>query len=116
MAENKNTTKKKSPWLTGWLWFAAVTVVIGVIMLYPIGTTAANVLFILVKIGMMAGILLFMQKQTKGRFLVWGIFSSLAVVMSLVKWQLNGAFDWTYALAIGTDIVVPTVGWVLSRK
>lgn len=108
--------KPKNTALKGWLWFAAVTVVIGVIMLYPIGQPVWNVIFILVKIGMMAGILLFMRRQSKGSFLVWAVFSALAVVMSLVKWQINGAFSWTYALAIGTDIVVPAVGWALYRK
>jgi hypothetical protein len=115
-SESGPQTGKRSGALTAWLWFAAVTVVIGVVMLYPIGRPVWNVVFILVKIGMMVGILLFMKEQTRGRFCVWAVSSGLAVIMSLIKWNLNGAFEWTYVLAMATDIVVPAVGWILHKK
>lgn len=102
--------------LTIWLWFAAATVIIGVIMLYPIGHPFWNVVFCLVKIGMLSGILLLMKRRMTKYFRIWAVFSGLAVVMTLIKWGLNGNFEGNYALAIATDIVVPAIGYRLLKS
>lgn len=102
--------------LTWWLWFAIITVVVGAFMLYPIGTTLTNVLFIIVKIGMGAGIIALLVTRSMKSFCFWATFSALAVVMTIVKWNLGGAFDPTYALAIVTDIAVPSVALGLLKR
>ncbi|MGI6229417.1 MAG: hypothetical protein ACOYJL_00740 [Tractidigestivibacter sp.] len=110
---SKNESEKA---LMGWLWFAAATVVIGAIMLYPIGTPVANVAFLLVKAGMLAGIVWLMRSKSKAAWNLWATFSALAVVMTLIKWQLAGSFSWTFALAMATDVIVPAIGRHLLNK
>ena len=105
----------RSTALTGWLWFAAATVLVGAYMLYPIGEPFADVAFLFVKAGMLAGIIWLMRERSRRALGFWAAFSALAVVMTLVKWQLSGAFDWTFALAMATDVIVPLVGWALLR-
>lgn len=100
----------------GWLWFAAATVVIGAFMLYPIGSTAADLAFVLVKAGMLAGIIWLMRTRATRAFCLWAVCSGLAVVMTVIKWQLAGAFDWTFALAMATDVIVPSIGLVLLKR
>lgn len=111
MTENN----KRSKALNAWLYFAAVTVIIGVIMLYPIGRVIWDVLFIVIKVGMLAGIIAVMKKRDMKSLAFWAVFSGLAVIMSIIKWQLNGVFVWTYALAMATDIVVPFIGYLLLK-
>jgi hypothetical protein len=110
------TSNTNSKPLTAWLWFAAATVVIGAFMLYPIGTTATNVAFILVKVGMLAGIIALMATGSTKAFVFWAVCSALAVVMTIIKWYLAGAFDWTFALAMATDVIVPSVGYYFLAK
>jgi hypothetical protein len=110
------TSNTNSKPLTAWLWFAAATVVIGAFMLYPIGTTVANIAFILVKIGMFAGIIALMATGSTKAFAFWAVCSALAVVMTIVKWNLAGAFDWTFALAMATDVIVPSVGYYFLAR
>lgn len=40
-----------------WLWLSIVLTAAGALLLYPIGTTALNCIFIAVKIGMVSGLL-----------------------------------------------------------
>jgi hypothetical protein len=102
--------------LKAWLWFALATVLIGVFLLYPIGSPFWNVCFLLVKAGMCAGILRLMRGGGREAFRFWAVFSGLAVLMTIVKWILNGPFIWTYALAIITDIAVPWIAYKLRQE
>jgi hypothetical protein len=112
MANKENTGFK---WLTVWLWFAMITVVVGAFMLYPIGNPVADVAFLLVKAGMLVGIIWLLVSRKKKAFVLWAVFSALAVVMTLIKWSISGAFDWTFALAMATDVVVPLIGYLLLK-
>ena len=98
-----------------WLWLSVVMAVAGALLLYPIGTTAANTIFILIKIGMVSGLaLLFLRK--KAGFYVWASFSVGAVVMTLIKWHLAGSVSLLIIGSIIVDILMPSVAYGLMRK
>jgi hypothetical protein len=115
MTESDNAAPGGKP-LTWWLLFAIFTVILGAVLLFPIGNNVMNVVFIIVKLGMLAGILMLLVKRDMKGFWVWAAFAALAIVMTIVKWQLNGTFEWIYALAIATDLAVPAIALVMLKR
>ena len=100
-----------------WLWVALAFAVAGTCLLFPIGPAAANVCFLLVKIGMIAGVLMMLFKGSKTGFLVWVICSVLAVVMTIMKWVGAGETTFLYVAAVLVDILMPVaVGMQEARQ
>lgn len=67
-------------------WVAIVLAVGGAILLYPIGSGLANLLFVLIKVCMVVGLLAYLfAKQPRTGFWVWTVASCCAVVMTACK-------------------------------
>jgi hypothetical protein len=98
-----------------WLWLSIATTGIGAVLLYPIGSATMNVLFIVIKIGMAAGIILLLIGNSKG-FPVWCIFSAGAVVMTILKWHEAGQVTVLFITAIAVDILMPAVACLLKKQ
>jgi hypothetical protein len=111
--ENK---PRNSLLLTTWFWFAAASVIIGAVLLYPIGRPVWNVLFIITKCGMLAGIILTGIWKNGRSFLLWAVFSAVAVIMTIIKWNLHGSYEGVFGLAVAADICIPAVAWILMKK
>ena len=56
MENDDRKVKKYSRTVKTWLWISVLLAVGGALMLYPIGAAAANAVFVLVKICMVAGL------------------------------------------------------------
>jgi len=97
-----------------WLWLSIAAAIAGAVMLFPIGGTAVNVLFVIIKAGMITGLLLLLGKNTKG-FAVWILFSLGAIVMTLIKWHNTGRMTFLFILAIITDILMPAVALTYKK-
>lgn len=102
--------------LTPVLWASIAIALIGAFMLYPIGSTTLNVTFVVVKAGMLIGIVLMLGKDNFSTgYRVWVAFSLAAVVMTILKWTGSGSFQLIYLLAMVADIGLPVVVWMLSN-
>lgn len=99
-----------------WLWLSVAMAVAGALLLYPIGPAAANIVFILVKIGMVSGLALLLFFRKKAGFYVWASFSAGAVVMTLIKWRLAGSVSFLIIGSIVVDILMPAVAYALMPK
>ncbi|MCH3916502.1 MAG: hypothetical protein LKE40_03330 [Spirochaetia bacterium] len=98
-----------------WLWISIVTAVAGAVLLYPIGPVSLNVLFILIKIGMVTGLVIFLRGNKDG-FVIWCCFSAGAVLMTLFKWIGTGKMTPLFIIAIVADILMPTVAYFLKKS
>ncbi|CAB1250101.1 hypothetical protein ACFHWD_02165 [Clostridium sp. MT-14] len=101
-------------WL--WLWLSVVMVISGALLLYPIGTTALNIIFVVVKIGMLAGLVILLFLRKKLGFYIWALFSIGAVVMTIIKWNIVGRVSFLIIASIVVDILMPVVAYVLIKK
>lgn len=100
-------------------WIAVVLVIGGALMLYPIGTPILNCLFVVVKVCMVSGLLvyIFSGNPRAGVFL-WTIASVAAVAMTAIKWSLTAspsAWDIVHYLgSMVVDLGMPTLVYRLS--
>lgn len=99
-------------------WIAVLFAVSGAILLYPIGTPALNVLFVLVKICMVLGLFLFMYtaKARWSGFVTWTIASLFAVLMTILKWSMDSSRVFLYIISIIADVGFPILLFNLMRK
>lgn len=98
-----------------WLWIAVVAAVIGAVMLYPIGPALWNKIFILIKIGMVSGLLMLLIGRHRSGYFFWSAFSLLAVLMTLLKRYYTGHMEGIFILAILTDVLMPGVAYLIYR-
>ena len=105
-----------TPKLRIWLWISIVLAVAGALLLYPIGTAALNVIFILIKIGMVAGLAVLLFSRRKFGFYVWAVFCVGAVIMTIFKWQRLGSASFLIVASIAVDILAPVVAYLLMRE
>lgn len=113
--ENAENAKLKNHRLRIWLWLSVAAAVCGAFMLYPIGTTAANVFFILIKAGMVTGLIMLLAGNRYG-FCVWGSFSLGAVIMTIIKWAGAGHAEFLFIAAIIVDILMPLAALHIYRQ
>lgn len=99
-----------------WLWAALVLAVAGACLLFPIGPTAANVCFLLVKIGMIAGVLMMLFKGSRTGFQIWVVCSVLAVIMTIMKWVGAGETTFLYVAAVLVDVLMPVAVGVQEAR
>ncbi len=105
-----------------WLWLAVLFTVAGAILLYPISKDimAANILFLLIKAGMLIGLFVLLFSKRRWGLMLWVISSAEAVAATAVKWQLTGTLSFqSYALFITSmivDILMPLVAFCLLHK
>jgi hypothetical protein len=104
-----------------WVWrltllLAAISVVIGGYLLYPISNTnlVENIIFIVAKIGMIVGIFLyFFDIDLIMR--AWTDFTIIAILMTCIKWY-NVGFQWIFILAIIVDIMFPILAFTVANR
>jgi hypothetical protein len=98
-------------------WIAVAFAVSGAFLLFPIGTPALNFLFVIVKICMVAGLLTFLYTgNRKSGFTVWAIASLFAVLMTILKWSMNGTAVFLYIVSILADIGFPILLYAVYKK
>ncbi|HUM83325.1 MAG TPA: hypothetical protein PLN48_06065 [Lachnospiraceae bacterium] len=99
-------------------WIAVLFAVSGAILLFPIGTALLNVLFILIKICMVLGLILFLFSADARRpgFILWTIASLFAVLMTILKWSMDGSRVFLYIVSIIADIGFPVLLFSMGRK
>lgn len=104
-------------------WIAALLCVAGIFTLYPIGSTIMNILFLVVKTGMLAGLLIFLltrktRRQMHGLW-IWTLFSIGSCLLSVYRLtllsSLNSANVRMYLLAIAMDLLLPVILWKMYR-
>lgn len=101
-------------------WIGIVFAVSGAILLYPIGKNYLNLIFIVVKICMVAGLLIFLFGMSKRRGLtLWTWASAIAVVMTICKWVIignpSGNQIGLFILSMAADILLPAILWKLCQ-
>lgn len=99
------------------IWFAVsiAAAVCGACMLFPIGSAAANEIFILIKIGMVTGLVMLLSGKRYG-FCVWGSCSLGAIVMTAIKWAGTGHVTFLFVAAIAVDLLMPVVALRMYGK
>ena len=102
--------------LTLWLWLSVVLAIAGALMLYPVGPAAGNIIFILVKIGMVTGLLLLLLPHKAAGFPLWAICSGGAIAMTVVKWIAAGGGSFLLVGSIVVDAFMPLVAWMLLHR
>lgn len=98
-----------------WLMLSILSVVCGAFLLFPIGGCVFNTLFILIKIGMLSGLIILLCHHPYG-FCAWGSFCIGAVIMTILKWVSAGQPVPLFIAAILTDILMPAIALHLYRK
>ncbi len=100
--------------LTVWLGMSIAAALIGAIMLYPIGSTELNVVFVLVKTAMVTGLLvMLLAKKRRIGFAIWAVASICAVIMTILKWMGTGSAQPLFVMAIVVDVIMPLVAYRL---
>lgn len=118
--ENEKSTVSTEPrgyTATGikiWLWIALALAVAGACLLFPIGPAAVNVCFLIIKVGMIVGLLMMLFKGSKSGFWIWVVCSALAVVMTIMKWAGAGETTFLYVSAVIIDILMPVVAGIME--
>lgn len=98
-------------------WVAAAFAAAGAFMLYPIGTAALNFLFILIKICMISGLMIFLfSHDRRSGFILWTIASLFAVLMTIMKWSMDSSRIFLYIVSIIADIGFPVFLGAMIRK
>lgn len=98
-------TKNKSSVAAAWV--AVVLAILGALMLYPIGAPALNCTFVIVKICMVSGLLIYILSSNQGAgFNLWLVASIAAVVMTAIKWGSSVSPGvWEIILYLGSKVV-----------
>ena len=99
-----------------WLWVSIALAIGGAILLYPVGSAAANTVFGFIKLGMITGLLMLLIGGKKAGFPVWAAFSAGAVVMTVIKWTTLGGTVFLLAGSIFVDIAMPTGAYLIMKK
>ncbi|MEY8763736.1 MULTISPECIES: hypothetical protein [Clostridium] len=99
-----------------WLWLSVVMVIAGALLLFPIGRLALNVVFVIVKIGMLTGLFILLFSRKKFGFYIWALFSVGAVIMTLIKWNIIGSASFLIIASIVVDILMPVVAYMFMKK
>lgn len=86
------------------------------LMLYPIGAAAANAVFVLVKICMVAGLFILIFAEKQGGYCLWASASIGAVVMTIIKWHLAGGGSFLMGGSIFVDIFMPVLLLILMKR
>ena len=102
--------------LKTWLVVSIVFAVAGAVMLFPIGSAAANTVFVLVKIGMVTGLVILLASQKIGGYCTWATCSILASIMTGIKWAGGGKQYFLYVLSMIVDIAMPLAAYRLMKK
>lgn len=102
--------------LKTWLILSIVFAVGGAVMLFPIGGEAANTIFVLVKVGMVTGLIILLASQKIGGYCTWATCSILAIVMTAIKWAGGGKQYFLYVLSMIVDIAMPLVAYRIMKK
>lgn len=98
-----------------WLWASVAMALIGACLLFPIGPAVANVVFVIVKLGMIGGLAMLLLRNRSG-FSLWVICSGLAIVMTAIKWAIVGHVTFLFIGSMFVDVIMPVVAWRLLRK
>ncbi len=115
--EKKNVPIVLTKRLAVWLWISLAAAVAGAFLLYPISThTAANIIFIIIKCIMAAGLLILLIRHSAGGYCIWCTGSVFAVLMTIIKWNLSGTARFLYIIAIITDIMMPVIAYYIYRE
>jgi len=99
-----------------WLWVSVVMAVMGALMLYPIGTGAADCIFILVKIGMVTGLMILIVSGKTGGYCTWATCSCGAVIMTIIKCSLSGSVTFLSMASIFVDIFLPVMVYRIRKQ
>ena len=102
--------------LRSWLCISVVLAVAGALLLYPIGSSAANAVFVLIKIGMVSGLLILLFGKKRGGFFLWALCSAGAICMTILKWIGLGQASFLLIGSIIVDFAMPVIAWNLMRK
>lgn len=102
--------------LKTWLWLSVILTVGGAVLLYPIGSVVLNCIFVVVKIGMVAGLLMLLFRRKKFGFDLWALSSAGAVVMTIIKWSIVGSMSALFVVSIAVDVCMPAGAYVLMKK
>jgi hypothetical protein len=88
-------------------WVAVVFAISGALMLYPIGAPALNCIFVIVKICMVSGLLVYIfSGNPRVGFVLWTVASVVAVVMTAIKWGSTVSLNaWNVILYVGSMVV-----------
>lgn len=88
-------------------WTAVVLAIGGALMLYPIGAPALNCAFVIVKILMVSGLLVYIfSGKPRVGFVLWAVASAFAVVMTAIKWgSAMSPTTWDIFLYLGSMVV-----------
>lgn len=99
-----------------WLWLSVITVIAGAFLLYPIGISVLNVIFVLIKIGMITGLIILLFLKKKLGFYIWSIFCIGAVIMTIIKWNIIGSTSFLIVGSIAVDILMPAVAYMFMKN
>lgn len=102
--------------LRSWLCISVVLAVAGALLLYPIGSGAANAVFVLIKIGMVSGLLILLFGKKRGGFFLWALCSAGAICMTILKWIGLGQASFLLIGSIIVDFAMPVIAWNLMRE
>ena len=115
--EKKNIPFVLTKWLAVWLWISLAATAAGAFLLYPISKhAAANIIFIIIKCTMAAGLLILLIRRSTGGYCIWCTGSVFAVLMTIIKWNLSGTTRFLYIIAIITDIMMPVIAYSIYRE
>jgi len=90
--------------------------VMGAVMLYPIGTAAADCIFVLIKIGMVTGLVILLASGRIGGYCTWATCSCGAVIMTIVKCALSGGVTFLSIASIFVDIFLPVMVYKIMKQ
>lgn len=102
--------------LTTWSWLSIIFAVVGTFLLYPIGNMVLNSLFVVIKVGMIAGLIMLLFQRRKLGFYIWVLLSIAAVIMTVIKWDIVGRVSILFIVSIIVDVCMPTVAYILIKN
>lgn len=111
-----NEVWKMSKKLKIWFIVSIILAIAGAVMLYPVGAPSWNIIFVIIKAGMVTGLLIMvLAGKTKG-FKLWALCSGGAVVMTILKWITLGGAAFLMVGSIFVDIFMPAMAWHWMRQ
>lgn len=99
-----------------WLWLSVILTIAGALLLYPIGTVVLNIIFIVIKIGMLVGLFVLLFLKKKAGFYLWVLFCIGAVIMTIFKWNIIGSVSAIFIISIIVDVLTPVVAYTLMKN
>lgn len=98
-----------------WLWLSIVLTIGGAVLLYPIGSPAVNCIFIVIKIGMLVGLITLLTRKRKFGYYIWALSSIGAVIMTIIKWCIVGR-ELILAVSIFADVCMPVGAYIMLKQ